>query len=395
MGLIDHLEKNGVTDEFGSKLLKAYYGPKAFPKAVMQSRVSESGKRVFSLSRLRELIDIDDRPKGKPPELTKESEAPIQAPSVPVPAINNVVGNYISNCISNCVSNYVPKVDPTYVPIGHWKTVKAIVESGDFFPAYIYGIPGIGKTTCVQQVCAKLKRPFFRIQVTKDMTEEDLIGSIRLKDGNTIWQDGGVISAYRTGGVVVLDEIDQNSYALMALQPVIEGKPYFIRATGELVHPAPGFQLFATANTKGDGTDYSYSTTMMLNSAFLDRFAITLRQEFPTPAEEKRIALKFIEKNKIEIDPELFERVLQWVTKTREHWKLSPDDSAFISTRRIGFIFKAWKITKNIKKALEMTLSKFSKECQDAALKLFDSMTPDQSESDFDPFEELLETENA
>jgi hypothetical protein len=371
VGLLNHLRKNGVEEEFCSPLLKSYYGAKAFPKIVMESRISDFGKRVFSLSKLSELIDEDDNPIQKSSKLTKTPKME-QAVKRDFPETKDPVAN-----VAN-VANYIPQIDPIYVPIGHYNTIKTIVESNDFFPAYIYGIPGIGKTTCVQQVCAKLKRPFFRIQITKDMTEEDLIGSIRLKDGNTVWQDGGVIAAYRCGGVCVLDEIDQNSYALMALQSIIEGKPYYIKATGELVNPTPGFQLFATANTKGDGLDYSYSTTMTLNAAFLDRFAITLKQEFPTLAEEKRIAKKFIEKNNIEIETELFDRLMQWVSKTRDHYLLHPEEFIFISTRRIGFILKAYKMTKNIRKAFMMTLSKFSQECQEAAVKLFLSMTDEE-----------------
>jgi hypothetical protein len=375
MGLLNHLRKNGVEEEFNSPLLKSYYGAKAFPKIVMESRISDFGKRIFSLSKLSKLIDEDDNPIQKSFELAK---TPKMGPSTKR-EFQETVLQETKDFVANAV-NYIPQIDPVYVPIGHYNTIKTIVESNDFFPAYIYGIPGIGKTTCIQQVCAKLKRPFFRIQITKDMTEEDLIGSIRLKDGNTVWQDGGVIAAYRCGGVCVLDEIDQNSYALMALQSIIEGKPYYIKATGELVNPASGFQLFATANTKGDGLDYSYSTTMTLNAAFLDRFAITLKQEFPTFAEEKRIAKKFIEKNNIEIETELFDRLMQWVSKTRDHYLLHPEEFIFISTRRVGFILKAYKMTKNIKKAFTMTLSKFSQECQEAAIKLFTAMTDEDIE---------------
>jgi midasin (ATPase involved in ribosome maturation) len=278
---------------------------------------------------------------------------------------------------------YIPDKDDTYIPLAHHAIVKKIISSDEFFPVYIYGIPGVGKTTCIRQVCAELKKPFFRIQITKDITEEDLIGSVRLKDGNTVWQDGGVMTAYRTGGICVLDEIDQNNYALMSLQPVLEGKPYFIKATGELVKPAPGFQLFATANTKGDGSSYEYSTTMILNSAFLDRFALTLEQKFPTETEELKIAGKFISKNKITIDDKEVALIVKWIKKIRDMYLTNPQEYPFVSTRRLLFILKAYKIcNRNMKKALGLTMSKFAPEIREASVKLYESMSPEETEFD-------------
>ena len=186
---------------------------------------------------------------------------------------------------------YIPSVDPDFVPTGdNYEIISRIIDSKEFFPCYIYGISGVGKTASIEHICATNNRPFFRVQITQETMDEDLIGSMKLVNGNTVWQDGPVIKAYRTGGIVVLDECDLNS-SLMILQPILEKKPFYIKQTGELVSPKDGFNVFATGNTKGDGTDARYIGTTVLNEAFLERFAITLEQGCLPIEEEKKIAL--------------------------------------------------------------------------------------------------------
>lgn len=193
-------------------------------------------------------------------------------------------------------SIYVPQVDPAYVPWGNYSTIKKVIESQQFFPVWLTGDSGNGKTVMIEQVCAELGRKFVRINFTQETDENDLIGGMRLENGNTIYRDGPVTEAMRSGAVLLLDEIDVGHVnRIMVLQSVLEGKGVLIKQTGEWVKPEKGFNIFATSNTKGRGSvDGRYGGTSVLNSAFLDRFAIMLKQDYPEQQTEIAILVRNI-----------------------------------------------------------------------------------------------------
>ena len=275
---------------------------------------------------------------------------------------------------------YVPEVDEDFMPVGsNYEMVDKIISSNIFFPCYIYGISGVGKTASIEHACATHKRPFFRVQITQETVDEDLIGSMRLKDGNTVWEDGPVIRAYRTGGVCVLDEMDLNAQ-LMILQPILEGKPFYIKQTGELVHPKDGFTVFATGNTKGDGTDMRYIGTMALNEAFLERFAITLEQSFMTPDDEFNVAKLYVKRHNINIKMKLLKELIKMVNLSRENYVSNGYDGAFISTRRIRFILKAYSLVGDMTKAIDMATTRYSDTYREALGMLWNSIHKDEPE---------------
>ena len=275
---------------------------------------------------------------------------------------------------------YIPKVDEDFLPYGeNYEMVDKIVSSKIFFPAYIYGISGVGKTASIEHSCAVHNRPFFRVQITQETIDEDLIGSMRLKDGNTVWEDGPVIRAYRTGGVCVLDEMDLNAQ-LMILQPILEGKPFYIKQTGELVEPAEGFTVFATGNTKGDGADMRYIGTTVLNEAFLERFAITMEQSFMPFEDELNAAKHYVKRHNISIKGKLLRELMKFVNLSREQYVNNGYDGAFISTRRIRFILNAYVLIGNMTKAIDMATTRYSDTYREAMGMLWNSVHDDSAE---------------
>lgn len=270
--------------------------------------------------------------------------------------------------------NYVPFADENFVPTGtNYDLIHRIIESGQFFPCYIYGLSGVGKTASIEHACAVLNRPFFRVQITQETIDEDLIGSMKLVNGDTVWQDGPVIKAYRTGGVVVLDEVDLNS-ALMILQPILEKKPFYIKQTGELVHPASGFQVFATGNTKGTGQDARYIGTTTLNEAFLERFAITIEQTFLSINQEKKVAKLYMKRNNIEIPSNIFNELFKMIDIVRQNFLNQNQEGVYLSTRRIRFIIKAYKMLGDMNRALDLTLARYADSDREAIGMIWNSV---------------------
>ena len=189
--------------------------------------------------------------------------------------------------------NLVPSKDDNYVPFGNFTDVKKIIQSGIFYPTFITGLSGNGKTFSVEQACAALNRELIRVNITIETDEDDLIGGFRLVDGNTVWHNGPVVEALERGAVLLLDEVDLASNKILCLQSVLEGKGLFLKKIGKYVQPASGFNVIATANTKGKGSDDGrFIGTNVLNEAFLERFALTFEQEYPTPAVETKILLR-------------------------------------------------------------------------------------------------------
>jgi MoxR-like ATPase len=288
------------------------------------------------------------------------------------------VVNIASRRAQNVTESFVPDRNETYVPFGFYNDMRDIIKSRIFYPIYITGLSGNGKTMMIEQVCAFLKRELIRVNITKRTDESDLIGSYELVDGNTIRREGPVITAMRRGAVLLLDECDLGTEDILCLQPILEGKPYFDKKTGEVVHPAAGFNVIATANTKGKGSDDGrFIGTNLLNEAFLERFAITVEQEYP-PANTER---KILEKNFAVLnitDTTFIDRLITWAEVIRKSFADGAVDEV-ISTRRLVHISKAFSIFNNRLKAIEMCLNRFDADTKTAFLDLYTKVDADAS----------------
>jgi len=271
----------------------------------------------------------------------------------------------------------IPEKISTYVPWGNFKDVAQIVKAKIFYPCFITGLSGNGKTTMVEQVCAKAKRDCYRVNITKQTDEDDLLGGFRLINGNTVWQDGPVVSAMKNGGVLLLDEVDLASHNVMCLQPVLEGKGVFLKKIGEWVTPAAGFTVFATANTKGKGSDDGrFIGTSVMNEAFLDRFPVTLEQEYAPQNTEEKILRKAMESVDIS-DDEFAKHLTKWAGIIRKSFYEGGVDE-IISTRRLVDIVKALAIFNNDKpKALAMCLARFDDDTKAGFMDLYDKVDGD------------------
>ena len=280
------------------------------------------------------------------------------------------VVNLASRRAQNVTESFVPQKNGTYVPFGFYNDLKNIISSRIFYPIYITGLSGNGKTMMIEQVCAALKRELVRVNITKRTDESDLIGSYELIDGSTVRREGPVLTAMRRGAVLLLDECDLGTEDILCLQPILEGKPYFDKKTGEVVHPAAGFTVLATANTKGKGSDDGrFIGTNILNEAFLERFAVTVEQDYPPAATERKI----LEKNFAELginDDVFIERLITWAEVIRKSFNDGAVDEV-ISTRRLVHISKAFSIFKNRLKAIEMCLNRFDTDTKTAFLDLY------------------------
>ena len=286
--------------------------------------------------------------------------------------------------LEKLVTNYgdhVPQKDPKYVPFGNFTDVKKILRSGAFFPCFITGMSGNGKTVSVEQACAQLGRELIRVNITIETDEDDLIGGFRLDDPNdntvTVWQDGPVIQALKRGAVLLLDEVDLASNKIMCLQSILEGKGIYIKKTGEFVPMTPGFNIVATANTKGQGCESGkFIGTNVLNEAFLERFALTFEQQYPTiTVEQKILANVFVDDKKDYTDDmkDFAAKLCKWANKIRSANKRGFQDEV-ISTRRLVHIVNAYKVWGDRTKAVKMCLNRFDEETKTSFLDYYDKV---------------------
>ena len=266
--------------------------------------------------------------------------------------------------------SYVPAKHSGYVTWGNFNTVRDVLKSRTFYPMFITGLSGNGKTLMVQENCARLKREFVRANITIETDEDDLIGGFRLLNGETVWHDGPVITAMKRGAVLLLDEIDLASNKIMCLQPVLEGSSIYIKKIGKWVHPADGFTVIATANTKGQGSDDGrFIGTNVLNEAFLERFPITLEQSYPgNKMEEKILTNEFSKSDKTE--PELVTNLVRWADVIRKTFSEGGCDE-IISTRRLVHIVNAYNIFNDKMTAIQLTVNRFDDETKESFLDLF------------------------
>ena len=273
-------------------------------------------------------------------------------------------------------ANYVPDKDKTYVPFGNFTSVKKVISSKKFYPLFITGLSGNGKTLSVEQACAATNRELIRVNITIETDEDDLIGGFRLVNGDTVWHNGPVVEALERGAVLLLDEIDLASNKILCLQSVLEGKGVFLKKIGRYVKPAQGFTVIATANTKGKGSDDGrFIGTNVLNEAFLERFPVTFEQAYPSVKTEFKILQGLAATLNIK-DDEFCQRLVDWGDIIRKTF-YDGGIEEIISTRRLVHIIRAYAIFKNKAKAIEVCVNRFDDETKQAFMELYDKVDAD------------------
>jgi MoxR-like ATPase len=307
------------------------------------------------------------------------SAAMVGVTAKPAPVMPQPVAEIISKPVAKTVmqpkleviiDNLVPRLDATYVPFGFYTDLIKVLKAEAFYPTFISGLSGNGKTTMIEQACAKLKRECLRVNISVETDEDDLIGGNTLVDGNVVYREGPVLTAMKRGAILILDEIDRGSNKLMCIQAILEGKPYFNKKTGETVFPAKGFNVVATANTKGRGSDDGkFISAQILDDAFLERFAITVEQEYPSAKVEKKIVMNKMEKAGA-VDEEFADNLVTWAEIIRKTFYDGGIDD-LISTRRLEHIVNAFAMFKSRQKAVELCVNRFDGDTKSAFLDLY------------------------
>ena len=299
---------------------------------------------------------------------------------------NNVVK---MQSIVNEESNFAKK-DPTFVPWGSFSDVVKILKSEMFYPVYISGLSGNGKTFMVEQAAAKLGREFIRVQINPETDEDDLLGGFRLINGETVFSKGPVLKAMERGAILLLDEVDRATNKIMCLQGILEGKPVLVKKTGEVVEPKQGFNVIATANTKGKGSeDGRFTAASIIDDAFLERFTVAIDQAFPSQTIEKKIIIKHMEKFG-KSDEEFADKLVTWADIIRKTFYDDGVDEV-ISTRRLCHIVQTFSIFDNKMKAIELCIARFDDDTKAAFLDLY---TKVDSGVTFDEEQEGAENSN-
>jgi hypothetical protein len=293
-------------------------------------------------------------------EKVQEIERTYQAPAV-IPSVEQ---------------NLIPEKDDTFVKFGNFADVKKIIQSRLFYPTFITGLSGNGKTLSVEQACAQLKRELIRVNITIETDEDDLIGGFRLVSGETAWHNGPVIEALERGAILLLDEIDLASNKILCLQSILEGKGVFLKKIGRWVKPASGFNVIATANTKGKGSDDGrFIGTNVLNEAFLERFPVTFEQSYPSPTTEQKI-LEGVALDLGVEDRDFCKRLVDWSDIIRKTF-YDGGIEEIISTRRLVHIVRAYSIFQDKAKAIQVCVNRFDDETKQSFLELYDKIDAD------------------
>ena len=292
-------------------------------------------------------------------------------------AVENIENSFSAPAVEPSVTqNLVPDVDSTFVKFGSFNDVKNILKSKQFYPTFITGLSGNGKTFGVEQACAQLGRELIRVNITIETDEDDLIGGFRLVNGATVWHNGPVIEALERGAILLLDEVDLASNKILCLQPILEGKGVFLKKIGKFVKPAVGFNVVATANTKGKGSDDGrFIGTNVLNEAFLERFPVTFEQDYPSPSVEKRI-LGGVASTLGVTDTDFIARLVDWGDIIRKTFYDGGIDE-IISTRRLVHILRAYSIFGDKMKSIQVCVNRFDDETKEAFLQLYDKVDAD------------------
>lgn len=324
------------------------------------------GRGTYSISQLGNNATPDNDIKESKKDILKKDLKIIEdfeAKKDDVPTPTPVVKE--SKKVPATVMNLIPKKDPQYVSWGHFKDIKTILERKIFYPIFVTGLSGNGKTSMIHEVCAKLKRDLVRINITIETDEDDLLGGFRLVNGETVWQDGPLVVAMKQGAVALIDEVDLASHKIMCLQPIMEGQPIYLKKINEVVYPAEGFNVVATANTKGKGSeDGRFMGTNILNEAFLDRFAATFYQEYPSAAQETKILKKQLATHEI-VEDDFVDKLVKWADVIRKSFKEGAVDE-IITTRRLIDITTSYAIFGDKMKSVVLCLNRFDDETRES-----------------------------
>ena len=341
---VDHaLEKFGTNELTVSQLKEANkkFGCKYAPQWLIKNSDYKIGKSLFKLPTENDVVETKS---------SGESEKVLPASKISKEA---------AFVVSSLVGDIVPKKDPVFVSFGNYPDLKSIIKSNMFYPVFITGLSGNGKTMGVTQACAEAKKELIRVNITIETDEDDLLGGYRLKDGQTVWQNGPVIEAMERGALLLLDEIDLASNKIMCLQPILEGSGIYVKKINKFVKPKNGFNVIATANTKGQGSDDGkFIGTNVLNEAFLERFPVTFEQQYPSAKiEEKIVAQKLASAGKR--DEKFAHNLVTWADVIRKTYNDGGVDE-IISTRRLVHIAEAYGIFKNKMKAIAVCTNRFN-----------------------------------
>lgn len=294
---------------------------------------------------------------------------PVAAPKAEAPK-SNVINLAASVGTISTDEIFVPPVDPNYVAWGEFDTIKKVINSESFFPMYVGGPSGTGKTLMIEQACAKAKREYIRVQISPETDEDDLIGGFRLIGGETVFQYGPVLKAMMSGAILLIDELDRGTNKIMCLQGVLEGKPVLVKKIGEVISPKAGFNVLATANTMGRGSDDGrYTAAQVIDDAFLERFIATIEQPHPAYATELKIVQKKLQSLDV-IDEGFAEKLVAWSTVIRKSYADDAVDEE-ISTRRLCHIATAHSIFNDRLAAIKMCISRFDEDTKTAFLDLY------------------------
>lgn len=300
----------------------------------------------------------------------KVTEQPVAVES-PAPTPPAKLAATVSSSMNDSV--YVPPRDASFVPWGDYSTIKKALQSREFYPIFIAGHSGNGKTLMVQQACAQLNREYIRVQVTPETDEDDLIGGFRLVNGETVFQKGSVLKAMEHGAVLLIDELDRGTNKIMCLQGVLEGEPVLVKKTGEVITPAPGFTVIATANTKGRGSDDGrYTAAGIIDEAFLERFKATIEQPYASATIEAKILKKHMEKYDL-VNDSFVTKLIAWGTSIRKTFEQGVGDD-FISTRRLCHIIHTFSIFGDERKAVELCINRYDEVSRVSWMDMFDKI---------------------
>ena len=352
---VDYATKKFNTNELTVSQLKEankHFGCKYAPQWLIKNSDYKIGKSLFKLPTENDVVDSNKDSGESEKVLPTETK------------------NEAAFVVSSLVGDIIPKKDSVFVSFGNYPDLKSIVKSNMFYPVFITGLSGNGKTMGVTQACAEAKKELIRVNITIETDEDDLLGGYRLKDGQTVWQNGPVIEAMERGAILLLDEIDLASNKIMCLQPILEGNGVYVKKINKFVKPANGFNVVATANTKGQGSDDGkFIGTNILNEAFLERFPVTFEQKYPAVKTEQKIlnnTLAAVGKK----DEKYVEKLSTWADVIRKTYFDGGVDE-IISTRRLVHIVQAYSIFGNKMKAIELCTNRFDDDTKASFVDLY------------------------
>ena len=374
-----------ATNQFGSEAVITVDQAKQVIKDIKRSIGIGHLKQSGMVTGMGEFAQVKLKPVGiSKKDIVKEVQVNVPAPVVQVPQESMSVNLVMSSNIENLV----PSKFEGFVPWGHTSTIKQIVKSGLYYPLFVTGLSGNGKTLMIEQIHAEMKKELIRVNITIETDEDDLLGGFRLVNGETKFVPGPVIEAMNRGCTLLLDEIDLGSNKLMCLQPVLEGKGVYLKKVNQWVTPKKGFNVMATANTKGQGSDDGmFIGTNILNEAFLERFAITLEQPYASAAIEKKIIVGAMKKYG-KVDEKFADNLITWAEVIRKTFFDGGIDSV-ISTRRLDHIVKAFAIFGDKQKSIELCCARFDTDTKESFLDLYSKI-----DAGINPLEEVSEEEN-